>query len=53
VQHQHEKAAEAVMENKVVKKEIRDQINKELTEAARRLKEEQLAEMAKKEELIR
>lgn len=43
----------AIQEKKVEKREVRDRITKELDEAAKRLKDEQEAELAQKQELIR
>lgn len=53
VQGQRSAAAEKTAEMKEQKKEIRDQIHDDITEALKRRKEEDLIDLKKKEELIR
>jgi len=53
IHHQHEKAAQAVVDKHQENRHIRDVIAKDMEDAAKRLKDEQAAEHAKKEELIR
>jgi len=50
---QHEKAHKAVDDKHDENRFIRDQISKEMEDRQKRLKDEQAAEQAKKEELIR
>lgn len=53
VQSQKDNAAKEVEKVKEEKKRIRDEINKDITEAMQRKKEEEAIEQRKKEELIR
>lgn len=53
MQDQYHKIADAVSANVDKNKAIRDSINKDLADAAKRLSDEQEVEQAKKEELIR
>ena len=53
IHHQHEKATEAVQIKHAENRVIRDEITKEIEDRQKRLKDEQAAEQAKKEELIR
>ena len=52
VHTQKHKASEAVEANKTQKREVRDQINKEITDALQRKKQEEEIELRKKQELI-
>lgn len=47
------KAAEAVVDKHQDNRDIRDKVSKDLEDAAKRMKDEQSAELARKEELIR
>jgi len=53
VHSQKDKASEACEAQKLEKREVRNQINKDITDALQRKKQEEEAEMAKKQELIR
>ena len=53
VQDQRLVAEDEVEKNKIKKKEIRDQIHQEISDALAKRKEEDLAELRKREELIR
>lgn len=51
--HQKVKAAEAVVNKVNENRDIRDQVSKDLEEAAKRMKEELASELARKEDLIK
>lgn len=53
MQSQKENAAKEMERVKEEKRKIRDEVNKELTEAMQRRKEEEEVEQRKREELIR